>query len=120
MGIIKRSKAKINLTKLLLQRFKDKRIHPRNLILEAIPVLPICARLPLFNKGELQHDDLTNKYLDIIKVNDKIRETTNDFAREKYVDSLAFNIKILMINKEEEQLNLEIINKMILQIIIVI
>lgn len=82
--------------------FKDKRIHPRNLILEAIPVLPICARLPLFNKGELQHDDLTNKYLDIIKVNDKIRETTNDFAREKYIDSLAFNIKILMDNTKKK------------------
>jgi len=55
--------------------FTDERLTPRNLIIQNLLVLPPCARPYYLNGEESCHDDLTYKYIDIIKVNNKIKET---------------------------------------------
>ena len=49
--------------------FDPDRIHPRNFILSAFPVIPPCARPFVIADGNICDDDLTNQILEIIKAN---------------------------------------------------
>lgn len=49
------------------------KINPSNLILTVLPVLPLCARPYVETPNGLCDDDLTNKYVEIIKINNKLK-----------------------------------------------
>jgi len=48
-------------------------IRPEWMILTRLPVVPPCIRPCIISGGEKQDDDLTDKYVQIIKLNEKIR-----------------------------------------------
>ena len=80
---------------------------PLNLILENFPVLPIsCRPFVITNKG-IHDDDLTTKYVEIIKNNNRLKKETNEKNKQDYIDSLEFHIKTLMdnSNKKARQIN---------------
>ena len=57
-------------------------------------VIPPCVRPYIrLDDGEPSHDDLTFKYIDIIKKNNKLYETTNEKAKLDIVDELMFHIR---------------------------
>lgn len=73
--------------------------HPMNMILRSLPVLPPCARPPVLNGGKINHDDLTLKYSEIIKWNNRLDEFRADPG--KYEDAkarLEFHVATLMDN----------------------
>lgn len=96
--------------------------HISNFILTVLPVLPLCARPFVETPNGICDDDLTNKYVEIIKVNNKLEQKikllttnsiertlssdskTNEFDKEKeFMDSLKhleFHIKTLMDNSK--------------------
>jgi DNA-directed RNA polymerase beta' subunit len=87
--------------------------HISNFILTVLPVLPLCARPFVETPNGICDDDLTNKYVEIIKVNNKLEQKikllsgdskNNEFDREKeFTDSLKhleFHIKTLMDNSK--------------------
>ena len=90
------------------------KIHPSNLIVSVLPVLPLCARPFVETPNGICDDDLTNKYVEIIKINNKLKlkqdkiinETKNNssFDTEKeFMESLKhleFHIKTLMDNSK--------------------
>ena len=74
--------------------------HPRNFILEVIPVLPTCARPYVKADGNMCDDDLTNQYIEIIKANNHlapIKDSENqkeisEVKRQKCLASLKFRV----------------------------
>ena len=52
--------------------FDPQLVHPKNLIMEMLPVLPICDRPFVKADGHLCDDDLTNQYIEIIKINNNL------------------------------------------------
>jgi DNA-directed RNA polymerase beta' subunit len=61
----------------------DKDFHPRNYILQKIIVLPICARPFVESNRGICDDDITNRYIEIIKKNNTIKNLS---ANEKETD----------------------------------
>jgi DNA-directed RNA polymerase beta' subunit len=96
----------------------NQKIHPSNLILTVLPVLPLCARPFVETPNGICDDDLTNKYVEIIKVNNKLKlkqdKIMNDLklkdkpsctyeTDKEFIDSLKhleFHIKTLMDNSK--------------------
>jgi DNA-directed RNA polymerase beta' subunit len=91
--------------------------HPSNLILTVLPVLPLCARPFVETPNGICDDDLTNKYVEIVKVNNKLKlkqeKITNDLKQKnkdtsfdtdkEFLDilkHLEFHIKTLMDNSK--------------------
>jgi DNA-directed RNA polymerase II subunit RPB1 len=81
--------------------FNSKYVHPIKLMLGNLLVVPPCVR-PFIKSddGESCHDDLTYKYIDILKKNNKLREVNNEKARLDVIDELMFHIKTLMDNSK--------------------
>lgn len=46
--------------------------HPRRFILKSFPVIPLCARAPVYQDGQIMNDDLTNMYMDIVRNNNEL------------------------------------------------
>ena len=79
--------------------FNQKYVHPIKLMIVNLLVIPPCVRPYIrLDDGEPSHDDLTFKYIDIIKKNNKLYETTNEKAKLDIVDELMFHIRTLMDN----------------------
>ena len=79
--------------------FNPKYVHPIKLMIVNLLVIPPCVRPYIrLDDGEPSHDDLTFKYIDIIKKNNKLYETTNEKAKLDIVDELMFHIRTLMDN----------------------
>lgn len=95
------------------------KIHPSNLILTVLPVLPLCARPFVETPNGICDDDLTNKYVEIIKINNKLKMKQEKIINEKQKNSnkkdynfdtdkefletlkhLEFHIKTLMDNSK--------------------
>ena len=92
--------------------------HPSNLILTVLPVLPLCARPFVETPNGICDDDLTNKYVEIIKINNKLKQKSekilNEFKQKnkspleldtdkEFLDTLKhleFHIKTLMDNSK--------------------
>jgi len=79
--------------------FDPKLAHPRNFILEVLPVLPICARPYVKADGNLCDDDLTNQYCEIIKANnhlktdvDSSQKEISEVKRQKALAGLRFRV----------------------------
>ena len=52
--------------------FNPEIVHPRNMIMTVVPVLPICDRPYVKADGNICDDDLTNQYIEIIKANNHL------------------------------------------------
>ena len=73
--------------------FNPSRIHPKNLILSVLPVLPPTARPFVVADGNICDDDLTNQYTEIIKSNNHLEDPDmTDTKQQKYIQSLKFRI----------------------------
>ena len=78
--------------------FHNESAHPRNLILEVIPVIPPRAR-PFIMSDSMCDDDLTTFLTDIIKANITLRDKSiSETKREKVIQTLIFSIKCMMDN----------------------
>lgn len=81
--------------------FDPKYVHPIRLMLVNLLVVPPCVRPYIrSDDGEACHDDLTYKYIDILKKNNKLVETSNEKAKLDIIDELMFHIKTLMDNNK--------------------
>lgn len=81
--------------------FTDINVHPVNLILSKLIVVPPCVRC--FTKtddGESRHDDLTVRYSEVIKTNNKLKLETKEKTIIDETDRLLFHIKTLMDNNK--------------------
>lgn len=78
-----------------LMGFDPTLVHPRNLVLTSILVLPPCGRPYVKAAGNLCDDDLSNQYAEIIKANNKLSAEKNDISptkRMKALQTLKFRI----------------------------
>ena len=83
--------------------FNTKLIHPRNLILTNLLVLPPCARPIVVTDSNVCDDDLTNQYIEIMKINTKLispEENTDDIKKQKNIQTLKFRIGTLFDNRQ--------------------
>ena len=79
-------------------------IHPRNLIIDVLPVLPPIARPYIIADNITCDDDLTLQYVEIIKLNNSLKDTSlHETKRTKYIQSIKFRIKCLFDNSQEKQ-----------------
>jgi DNA-directed RNA polymerase beta' subunit len=83
---------------LLLIGINPKYSHPKNFILELLPVLPPRSRSHVVSRGIHYDDELTHKYLEIVKVNNKIA-SKNIVDAAKHIINLELHIQTLMISK---------------------
>jgi len=75
-------------------------VHPRNLVITVLPVMPPCDRPYVQADGNMCDDDITNQYCEIIKANnhlgnDKLsgkRKELSETKRQKFLASLRFRI----------------------------
>lgn len=74
-------------------------VHPRNLIITILPVIPPCDRPYVQADGNMCDDDITNQYCEIIKANnhlgsssDKKKKVLSETKRQKFLASLRFRI----------------------------
>jgi DNA-directed RNA polymerase beta' subunit len=86
-----------------------KKIHPSHYIINNLLVVPTCVRPPVVmsNESRPQHDDLTYKYIDILKTNKKILETTNENNLYNLTNNLVFHIKTLFNNNKGKARDLQ-------------
>lgn len=77
--------------------------HPVDLIMNVLLVLPICARPFVETSRGSCEDDLTNKYIDIIKVCNKLKNhSLKETDYKEAVDNLEFHIRTLMYNHKQK------------------
>lgn len=78
-----------------------KLVHPRNLIITVLPVIPPCDRPYVQADGNMCDDDLTNQYIEIIKANNHLgahkssvgkRKELSETKRQKFLASLRFRV----------------------------
>ena len=80
-----------------------KEIHPKNLIISILPVIPPVARPYIIADNVTCDDDLTIQYLEIIKTNNHLADKTiPETKRQKYIQSIKFRIKCLFDNNQEK------------------
>lgn len=89
-------------------------IRPEWFILTILPVLPPCARPPVYTEGKQREDDLTDGYVNIVKANIALTKHLNGTTRKKVkqesvwsqknkkepYDELCEKVRILIDNKE--------------------
>jgi len=78
--------------------------HPKNLVMEVLPVLSPIARPYVMTENATCDDDLTIQYLDIIKANQYLKnDKLPEMKRQKYIQTLQFKIKSLFDNSGDKQ-----------------
>jgi DNA-directed RNA polymerase beta' subunit len=75
-------------------------IHPRNLVITHLAVIPPRARPYVNIDGVVSDDDLTTQYIEIIKNNNNILTETTNVKKERYISTLNFRIRCLMDNTQ--------------------
>lgn len=78
------------------------KINPLDLILNYLPVLPPCSRPSVMMDGKTCDDDLTYKYIDIIKINNKLKDKLSEKKKKEYIDALNFHIKTMFDNHKNK------------------
>lgn len=74
--------------------------HPSNMIIKNLLVLPPICRTTV-NSGNVEcHDDITYKYIDILKINNKLTSTKDLNERKivEFIEALDYHITMLMDN----------------------
>jgi DNA-directed RNA polymerase, beta'' subunit/160 kD subunit len=86
----------------VMMGFDNPNVHPLSLVIRNFPVLPLCAR-PFVETGKgTCDDDLTTKYIEIVKTNNKLKKTSKKNERDELVASLEFHILTLMNNSKKK------------------
>ena len=83
--------------------FNPKLIHPRNLIIVNLPVIPPCCRPVVVTDSNISDDDLTNQYIEIIKINQKLvqpEENSDEVKKQKNIQNLKFRVSTLFNNSQ--------------------
>jgi DNA-directed RNA polymerase beta' subunit len=81
--------------------FDPDKIQPKNLILTYLPVIPTCSRPYVVTDGNIGNDDLTQQYLEILKLNYALqKENMSIDKRQKASQSLRFRIWTMMDNSK--------------------
>lgn len=78
--------------------FKD--VHPCNMVMKAVPVCPPCTRPYVSMDGHIYDDDITLKYIEIIKANRAIEKEKADSKRKSLVSVLEFHVATLFDNSK--------------------
>lgn len=87
-----------------LYGFDPTLMHPRSLVLTVLPVLPPCARPMVMTETNVYDDDLSTKYIEIVKVKLRLTEEAHEDStkRQKNMQSLKFHITTLFDNSKEQ------------------
>ena len=81
--------------------FKPEFMHPKNLVLSVLPVIPPRARPYVMADNVTCDDDITTQYVEIVKANrNLVDENTNESKKDKIIQTLNFRIKTLMNNSQ--------------------
>lgn len=81
--------------------FNPEFMHPKNLVISVLPVIPPRARPYVIADNVTCDDDLTNQYIEIVKANKNLLDPeVTDTKREKSIQTLKFRIKTLMNNSQ--------------------
>lgn len=80
----------------------DIKINPLDLIFNDFPVLPPCSRPSVTMDGKMCDDDLTYKYIDIVKINNKLKEKLAEKKKKEFIDVLNFHIKTMFDNHKNK------------------
>jgi DNA-directed RNA polymerase beta' subunit len=81
--------------------FNPQFMHPKNLVISVIPVIPPRARPYVMADSITCDDDITTQYVEIVKANrNLVDENTNESKKEKMIQTLNFRIKTLMNNSQ--------------------
>jgi DNA-directed RNA polymerase beta' subunit len=83
----------------------EKHIHPSNLLISALIVIPPCARPAVRNDSGQNHDDLTYKYQEILKSIEKYEKTENLKQRSDHYDSICLHVRTFMDNSKGKAKN---------------
>lgn len=76
-----------------LMGFNPKMVHPRNFIISNLLVLPPCCRPFVKADGNISDDDLTIQYIEIVKANNHLADTTlSEVSRQKHLQTIKFRI----------------------------
>jgi len=76
-------------------------MHPKNLVISVLPVIPPRARPYVIADNVTCDDDLTMQYVEIVKANKNLLDPEiNVTKREKAIQTLKFRIKTLMNNSQ--------------------
>jgi DNA-directed RNA polymerase beta' subunit len=76
-------------------------VHPSNLLMGAVLVMPPCARTFIKGmNGMNQHDDLTSNYIEIVKQVNKYHDAQNSKARQDAYESYSTRIRTMMDNSK--------------------
>jgi len=76
--------------------------HPRKFIMRSLPVIPLCARAPVIQDGEIMKDDLTSMLQDIIRINNELEKNLTEADREKKIKSLIWSIEHMINNADKK------------------
>jgi DNA-directed RNA polymerase II subunit RPB1 len=76
------------------------RNHPLNMILRALPVCPPSTRPYVTMDTGICDDDLTSKYIDIIKCNKMLEKEKSESKRKSLIQTLEFHITTLFDNSK--------------------
>jgi DNA-directed RNA polymerase beta' subunit len=78
-----------------------KLIHPRNLVISVLPVLPPRSRPFVITDNIVCDDDITITLVEIIKANNHLEDyNLDENKKQKYIQTLKFRIKTLMDNSK--------------------
>ena len=100
VGEIKNIFDKVSDDDIRMLGFDPSLIHPTNLILVNLPVLPICDRPYVKCESNICDDDLTNQYIEIIKLNNNILKQDISEKRRKDIYSLEFRVSTMFNNSK--------------------
>jgi len=75
--------------------------NPQNYIIVYLPIIPPCCRSFILINGNHCEDDLTHQYIEIIKINKKLKllDKSNITDKNNLIDKLIVIIKLLYNNK---------------------
>ena len=74
--------------------------HPKDMILESLPVIPPCARPYTIREGQVREDHLTTSYDEIVRDNYKFNHAEDDNRRRNIEGDLYFHISHLIDNSD--------------------
>jgi len=92
----------INDLEFKMMGFNDPSCHPRNLILDNLYVIPSCARPYIENGGKICPDDLTQKYIEILKGCIKYQNSEKASDKESAADLIYSHIRTMFDNSKNK------------------
>ena len=76
-------------------------MHPKNLVISVLPVIPPRARPYVMADNVTCDDDITTQYVEIVKANRNLMdENITDSKRDKITQTLNFRLKTMMNNSQ--------------------